>query len=598
MSEDKTLQKCNFCYSCDELNTEEIPFWSKKSGNYSPYPKMVTCEEQYNLSNESLKEVEPELDDKSLEFTLSLGDSYKDKWVFYWAPNSTDDIHTIHPPEKAYNKYENHGLKQCDKYGDVVLRFNRPQPYKDDKQTYCRHVHYIAEGPDKTWLTLKTIRVICTIPIEELDELIKSEQCVIMNALPAEYFEKEKIPKSVNLPYQSLDKLTQKSKERKVLKFLKAKVKSDYPELHDKVRQKKLSIKDVPIVTYCAHSKCTASEQLINHLFDCKINNTLEWKEGMEGWNKKRTFFGEGDLKEPEPEPDIESPEVIKEKKEDKKEDDKLEEDKLEDDKLEEDKLEDDKLEEDGGEDDEDEDDDDDGDDDEDDEDLEDSDDEDEDELEEDSDDSDDELITIQHEGVEYDIQDDILYDTYLDPIGKVKVVDGKIVEMDKAVQDYHETMKPKKEKKEEEKKEKKEDKKESKGDYNRYNLQISKGELKDIVKQIANREKNTYSYGNLKNMSRKELLKIVKICQGKKFKVSTKTDYKYKTEKEIDQLSETELRETINEMIGREPGTYKYTESSWTKERLVDFILTCQDVTVPRKKGGANLFVGGGWCL
>ena len=98
--------------------------------------------------------------------------------------------------------------------------------------------------------------------------------------------------------------------------------------------------------------------------------------------------------------------------------------------------------------------------------------------------------------------------------------------------------------------------------------------------------------------MSRKELLKIVKICQGKKFKVSTKTDYKYKTEKEIDQLSETELRETINEMIGREPGTYKYTESSWTKERLVDFILTCQGVTVPRKKGGANLFVGGGWCL
>ena len=53
MSEDKTLQKCNFCYSCDELNTEEIPFWSKKSGNYSPYPKMVTCEEQYNLSIEN-----------------------------------------------------------------------------------------------------------------------------------------------------------------------------------------------------------------------------------------------------------------------------------------------------------------------------------------------------------------------------------------------------------------------------------------------------------------------------------------------------------------------------------------------------------------
>jgi len=270
MSEEKTLQKCNFCRPCDELNTEEIPFWSKKSGNYSPYPKMVTCEEQYNLSNESLKEVEPELDDKSLELTLSLGELHKGRWVFYWAPNSTDDIFSINSPEKAYNEYENHGLKQCDESGDIVLRFNRPQPYKDDKQTYCRHVHYIVESSDKTWLERRTIRVICTISIEELDEFIKSNTCMIINALPEEYYEKEKIPKSVNLPYKSLNKLTQKSKERKVLKFLKAKVK-DYPDLYDKVKSKTLDIKDIPIVIYCAHDKCDASEQLLDHFYECKV---------------------------------------------------------------------------------------------------------------------------------------------------------------------------------------------------------------------------------------------------------------------------------------------------------------------------------------
>ena len=43
MSED-TIKKCNFCRLADELNTEEIPFWSKKNENYSPYPKMVSCD--------------------------------------------------------------------------------------------------------------------------------------------------------------------------------------------------------------------------------------------------------------------------------------------------------------------------------------------------------------------------------------------------------------------------------------------------------------------------------------------------------------------------------------------------------------------------
>ena len=40
----ETISKCNFCRVADELNTEEISFWSKKSENYSPYPKMITCD--------------------------------------------------------------------------------------------------------------------------------------------------------------------------------------------------------------------------------------------------------------------------------------------------------------------------------------------------------------------------------------------------------------------------------------------------------------------------------------------------------------------------------------------------------------------------
>ena len=165
MSEDKTLINCNFCRSVEELNTEEIPFWSKKNENYSPYPKMISCEEKYSLKNEDLKEVDPDLNESSLEVKLLLGKENKNKFVFYWAPNEQDNIHKINPPETAYGTYENHGLKKCNDDGIVILKFNCPQPYKDNKQTYCRHFHYILEGDDKIWKPLKTIRIICTIPI-------------------------------------------------------------------------------------------------------------------------------------------------------------------------------------------------------------------------------------------------------------------------------------------------------------------------------------------------------------------------------------------------------------------------------------------------
>ena len=298
MSEDKTLKDCNFCRFANEL-TEEIPYWSKKRENYSPYPKMVSCDENYSLKNEDLKEKEPELDDNALSVKLTLKDT-KDKWVFYWATNVQEDTHVILPPESAYGDYENHGLKKCNSKGEVVLKFNQPQPYKDEKKTYCRHVHYLVEDDDQTWLPLKSIRVICTIPIAYLDERVKEKDCLLINALPREYYEKEKIPNSVNLPTQSLKKLTSKSKERQIMKFLRSSLK-EYPKLNDLVKSKKLDIKDVPIITYCAHSKCNASEHLIDYFYECGFNNTLEWKDGMEGWNKKRTFF--------EPEPEVEEQE-------------------------------------------------------------------------------------------------------------------------------------------------------------------------------------------------------------------------------------------------------------------------------------------------
>lgn len=565
MSKDSTIEKCNFCFLAEELDSEKIEYWSKKHENYSPYPKMVSCDENYSLKNEELKELEPELGDNPLYLKLTLGEEYSERHVYYWAANESENIHSILPPESAYGEYENHGLKKCDSKGEAILVFNTPQPYKEDKKTHPRHVHYIVEDSEKVWRPLKTIRVICSISIDYLDERIKEKDTMIINALPTEYYEKDKIPHSVNLPLASLDKLTSKSVERRVLKFLKASLKI-YPVLQELVGEKKLELKDVPIITYCAHSKCDASEKLIHALYSCGVNNVLEWKEGIEGWNKKRSFFSEDEGgKEEEGEPE---PETIKE---DVSEDQESISDEDEEDNDEDQDEEDESLE-----------------------------DEEDDLKESESSEEEDDFIEITHEGVEYFYNGDTLYDSYMEPIGKAKVEKNKIVDMDEKVKKYHDSVKEiKTESPKVDKKPKIE--KEFKGDEFTEELLSDhvggKGGLQSIVKKIASREKGSYNFGDLNNMKKSELVKIALVCQGKKKYKNTKTNYEYKSELEIESMSVSELREMLNEMINREPGTYKYTESSWSKPRLIDFILTCHGSSKPRDLG-VKVFVGGGWSL
>lgn len=113
MSETK---KCLTCKPAGDLSSEEVPEWSKKWGNYSPYPKMITCDERYSLEDrDSLVEEFPEITDKKIELNMKFEDEYADKWLFYFASNPSEDPLKILSSEKAYGEDENHGLVKTDK---------------------------------------------------------------------------------------------------------------------------------------------------------------------------------------------------------------------------------------------------------------------------------------------------------------------------------------------------------------------------------------------------------------------------------------------------------------------------------------------------
>ena len=55
----------------------------------------------------------------------------------------------------------------------------------------------------------------------------------------------------------------------------------NYPKLNRLLQQRKINLYELPIVVYCAHEKCNASEKLALGLLKKGFVNVNEFKGGM-----------------------------------------------------------------------------------------------------------------------------------------------------------------------------------------------------------------------------------------------------------------------------------------------------------------------------
>jgi rhodanese-related sulfurtransferase len=249
-------------------------------------PQMITCDERYNLgARENMVPETPEL--AECPITVPMSDLPSEAWVFYWASMTSDDPLTIQDQEKAYEGDINHGLLQTDTKGQVTLTLNCPQLYKVGGTTNSRHVHYIVENTEEgVWSTMKTMRFTCPLSRKDLETMLQDKTALVIFSLPREYFEKDHIPDTLNLPREDLDTLTSKVKERRITEFIQDNVKG-YPEIQRRLQAKELEIHDVPIVTYCMNDTCKSSGRLLEHLYESGFHNVKEYTPGLQGWRDK-----------------------------------------------------------------------------------------------------------------------------------------------------------------------------------------------------------------------------------------------------------------------------------------------------------------------
>ena len=301
---------CLTCEITKKLNKAElektIPEWYKEIGNYSLLPPFLNNNDKYNANKRTLQTIKPDI--TQYEVNIKLNEK-PNTWICYWAADYANNYMKIKDAKKAYDKFKNHGLVKTDSKGDVKFVLNCPQPYSVDNVTYPRHVHYCLLNKNNFWSDdVSTLVVSCKIDFKLMKEYVPKKCHFIINSLPKDNYDRCHIPNSFNLPVSLLEKSSNSSKKMIVKDFLEEKL-SNYPRINKLVKSGKLSIYNIPIVVYCAHSKCHASENLIEHLIEAGFVNLLEYPGGIKQWKLREKdklqdtcFFddkdGGGDIKE------------------------------------------------------------------------------------------------------------------------------------------------------------------------------------------------------------------------------------------------------------------------------------------------------------
>lgn len=222
---------------------------------------------------------------------LYIGKSYINRKVLYWAADSKKNASPIVvDAKKAYNKFENSGITKVNNNGYVTFKITCPQPYKTNHtktskmKTFFRHLHFVISNKEENeWLSqIYTKIVVCKLDFKESLPLIKSNLHVVLNALPCEYYAKDHIPNSFNLNESMIKNMSHKD----LVNWLGEVVKIHYPKLHTYIKNKKLEIYEVPLLFYCAHSKCDASERAVHQIMKKGFVNVQEYLGGIFDYRK------------------------------------------------------------------------------------------------------------------------------------------------------------------------------------------------------------------------------------------------------------------------------------------------------------------------
>lgn len=225
-------------------------------------------------------------------FEINLGKKFSKRYILYYASKHDKliDCKDIKTAEEAYGKFKNRGMVKTDKDGKAILKMKCPQVYQSKNKVYLSHVHFvISKENNKEWIEeLKTQNVVCKLNHNDLLDILGSNCGLVINALPSEYYIKDRIPHSHNLDHNLV---LNKVNKKEVIDYIGSLVFHNN-KLVKYLNRKDLEILNIPIVTYCYDENCKADTDLQEKLNKIGFKNVKVYTPGIVGWNRMKKAIG------------------------------------------------------------------------------------------------------------------------------------------------------------------------------------------------------------------------------------------------------------------------------------------------------------------
>ena len=220
---------------------------------------------------------------------IHIGVRFSNRKILYWAAKPSNKL-TINGAKEAYGNFSNSGVATIDENGYAKIKFLVPQNYKTiikNEKTYTsffKHIHYvISDNNNDAWIfKIFTKLIHNNYDYKQLLQKLNSKEAIILNVLPSEYYAKDHIPNTFNLPVSQIKKMS----INELNTWFNSIIDLHYPKVK-KLLNKKLQYYEIPIICYCAHNKCSASKNGAEELMKKGFVNVSLYEDGMKDYNKQ-----------------------------------------------------------------------------------------------------------------------------------------------------------------------------------------------------------------------------------------------------------------------------------------------------------------------
>ncbi len=224
----------------------------------------------------------PDVYDQTIN--IFVGKIYANYKILYWGAKKDNSIQ-INDAKTAYGSFKNSGVSKVDNYGFATIKFSTPQNYytkvKNGSKniTFFKHIHYVLSNKscDNWDNKIYTKLVHNNFNYDEFIYKLKNKKSIILNVLPNDIYAKDHINNTYNLPYNSINKMDDKELKNWFMEIIKL----HYKDIEKLIKQDKIKLYEIPIICYCANSKCNVSVIAMETLMKKGYVNVSCYKNGM-----------------------------------------------------------------------------------------------------------------------------------------------------------------------------------------------------------------------------------------------------------------------------------------------------------------------------